>query len=653
MEIIVSGKTVEKALAKGLKDLNLKLGDVDVEVLDVGERKIFLSRPATVKIKRKSPEKEFLPREEMKKDIPSEKDLLRLMDEVQFEAPKIDGTVEYQNGKLLVTDPKNNGSFAVVTVPPEVVLRVEGKEVKKSAVLTSKSRTEVKTEKKLPNRSFDIKVNAAVMSASIKVTYEEGNEVEIEESPPVQRLSFSIVQKKLTSERYNLSEISESLKSKGIVYGIDWSLLNQAVLKGDGEWHEFAVGTSPIPGKDGRLEMLIQPDEVDEPGDNLSNIHKIFSVNEGEVLAKVIPPEDGKPGMNVYGVTVPAITGKALVIRAGQGVEWMEETEVFVSTSVGRPVVRGGLLEVIPCHVINQDVHFTDGGLRFLGDVVIHGTVHEGVQIFAGGNIMIEGYAYHSTIEAQGSIYVTKQVVGGQIKAGASQVCFITATRLLEEILQTWNSVIYAIEQLEQIQAFKRQDLSINGFGQLLKLLMETKFKPLPSLVKHFIKHYEEHEAQLKSSVYKTCISLEKSILGFGPLQFKSKDDIKRESTRWKESLEHLTDFIRTKEEAVIGSAFNARIEASGNVLVKEWGVENCSIVAGGSLFAVGNPGVIRGGAVVANDKVKANEVGTPGGAKTTVHLPDGGDFESFSTYPNTWVKKGMVEREYMGNRVV
>jgi uncharacterized protein (DUF342 family) len=657
MEFIISGKTVEKALSKGLREYSLSLNDVDVEILDFGERKLFLSRPATIKLKIKVSENKSLEPNKQERlipvetleGLPSEEDLTNLIYEipsVQHDA-NVDGTVEYRDGTFIVTDPKNDGKYAVIVIPPDIQLLVDGKEVKKTAIMNSKHRIQTNMGRKDAQRNFETKVDPTSMSASIKVLYEPGYYIQVENSMPEQRLHLTAVRTTIPALKYTLAEISEHLKTKGIIYGIEWTLLVQILENGDGEWHDFAKGTPAVAGEDGRLDLIIDCEGKKHEKDIQSNINKILSVTEGEVLAKIIPPKLGKTGTNVFGVTVPSSLGKEVKIRPGTGVEWMEENKTFISTATGRPAIRKGTLEVIPCHVINEDVHFADGGLQFLGDVIINGSVHQGVHIQAGGNITIYGYVYHSTIEAQGTINVTRQVVGGEIKAGASQVCFVQASILMEELLQIWNSLMLAVNQLESIQAFKQQDLAVRGFGHLLKLLLETKFKNIPPLVKRLQQYYENNESLLEESLQKTLLSLQRSLLGFGPLRFQSKEEVIKEVIYWKEALERLQEMNKWKEDVNIGSAFNTRIEASGSIKVNGWGVENCSLVAGETVFVQGTPGTVRGGVITANKMVKVNEIGTPGGAKTKVELPETGQFEALIVHHNTKVKKGMVEKDY------
>lgn len=50
MDNVFSGKTTEDAVEEGLRQLGLKREDVDVEVLDLGKRKLFGSKPAQVRL---------------------------------------------------------------------------------------------------------------------------------------------------------------------------------------------------------------------------------------------------------------------------------------------------------------------------------------------------------------------------------------------------------------------------------------------------------------------------------------------------------------------------------------------------------------------------------------------------------------------------
>lgn len=645
MEYITSAKTVEKAISKALKMYNLTLNEVDVEVVDFGEKKLLFSRPATVKLTYKS-NKERLPNTQQF----TEADILRDINALQLDMfpVKVDGTVQYVDGKWIVTDPKNDGSFAVIRVPAEVELYIDGKQVNGTTIVTQRQQIQVKTKNKDPVRQVELRVSDDHMSGSINIRYEDGFEYEVENSEPITRMHVSLHKRKRSALRYSLSEISSLIESKGICYGVDWSRLLQIIEEGDGQWHVFAKGTEAIPGENGKLDGL-----VDFEGDGLekdleTNVVKIFSVKEGEVLAKILPPTLGKAGVNVFNVAVPASPGKPLGLNTGHGVQWMEEVEAFVSNATGRPSVRNGLIQIVPCHVINEDVYFIDGGLEFQGDVLINGSVYDGVHIRAGGNVTVIGHVYASTIEAQGSIRITKQVVGATIQAGASQVCFVHASHYLAEILRRWEFLMLAVDQLEGIHAFKRQDLAVKGFGQLIKLLLETKFKNITELVLRLQDYYDKNQAVLQESVGTTVSSLSNGLIGYGPLQFDSKLKINAEVERWKEAFDRLSTMIQYKENARIDSAFNSRIEASGDIQIDGWGTENSLIVSGQSIFVQnGHPGTVRGGSIIAKKSVKVNEIGTPGGARTTVELPENGSFEAKFVHTNTRVKLGSVEKVY------
>lgn len=661
MEFIVTGKTVEKALSQGLKQHKLSLHEVEVEILDVGEKRLFSSRAAVVKIKLKPKDKQVTNEysakmertnkvEQKVRELPTEDELLEMIVSLpdDINSP-INGTAEIADGKFTVTDPENDGKYAVIVIPGDITLLIDGKEKKGSVVVTSKNEISVKMEHREPSRQLDIRVDVDSMTASIRVVYQSGDDYQLIDSQKETKLYVTTAKNTITAEKFSLTEVSHQLTNKGIVYGIDWTLLTNILQEGDGEWHIFAKGIPPVNGEDGKLYLLYDSKKTSQADGRYTNIKEILSVQEGEVLARIIEPKLGKAGTNIYGNSVPWTPGKKMVVKPGEGVAWMEEIEAFVSTSSGRPLVKGDVLEILPCHYIHEDVHYADGGLNFSGDVVINGSVHEGVKIQAGGNISIYGNTHFATIEAQGSVTITKQVVGGTIKAGASSMCFIQAEGFLRELLQTWRNLELSLEQLNNVSAFKQQDLLVRGYGQLIKLLLESKFKNIAGLARKMLQHYEANESMLKHTLLKTITSVEGSLLGLGPLKFRSKEELDDEVSKWRDALHLLQEMMKSKENIQIGSAFNSKIWSSGDIIVSDWGAHSSHLVAGKSIFVQGKPGIVRGGTLQASETVKVNEVGSSMGAKTMIELPPKGTFEANKVYPNTRVKKGLVEKEYSG----
>ena len=58
------------------------------------------------------------------------------------------------------------------------------------------------------------------------------------------------------------------------------------------------------------------------------------------------------------------------------------------------------------------------GNIYFKGDVLVKGTVTDGMKVIASGNVEVRGFAAHCQIEAGGDILVKRNIVSGKVKAG-------------------------------------------------------------------------------------------------------------------------------------------------------------------------------------------------------------------------------------------
>ena len=63
----------------------------------------------------------------------------------------------------------------------------------------------------------------------------------------------------------------------------------------------------------------------------------------------------------------------------------------IVATIPGRPVLEKGVVSVAPVLTIPGDVDADTGNIRFDGDVIIRGSVREGLKVVAGRDIIIGG----------------------------------------------------------------------------------------------------------------------------------------------------------------------------------------------------------------------------------------------------------------------
>jgi uncharacterized protein len=192
-----------------------------------------------------------------------------------------------------------------------------------------------------------------------------------------------------------------------------------------------ARGRPPVPGRDGSLAMLIDPEpDIPLPAPDGSIDFKAFSffrtVQKGARLAQVLPPTPGEPGINVLGEEVEPPPGKPFGKEPGRNTALEGVDPAFlVATASGRLAMRVGVPEVVEVLDVSGDVSLKTGNIDFPGAVRVAGDVHSRMQIRSEGDVEVVGTVEDSFIRSDGAIVIKGGVNGtgaGLIKSRLSSV---------------------------------------------------------------------------------------------------------------------------------------------------------------------------------------------------------------------------------------
>jgi len=234
------------------------------------------------------------------------------------------------------------------------------------------------------------------------------------------RMKAELVVKKPLSEEESSSfeEISDFLLRKGIVSGLKEEALkgSRDILEKPGSYL-VAQGRPPIRGKDGWVKIFFQEEVVkeflgEEDGVNLFGVTRVPEVRPGDLLAEVMPPEEGEPGEDIFGNPVPPLKGKEAKVVAGKNTRLSEDGKRVFATIAGRPQLIGNRVAVYPVFEVRGDVDATTGNITFVGSVVIRGDVRSGFAVEAEGDIEVWGVVEAASLSAGGHIRIGKSFVG-------------------------------------------------------------------------------------------------------------------------------------------------------------------------------------------------------------------------------------------------
>ncbi len=192
---------------------------------------------------------------------------------------------------------------------------------------------------------------------------------------------------------------------------------------------EICHAVMPVDGHDSYISYNFETDPTklkpkvsDESGRiNFKQLNQIQNVIAGQPLATKVPAEKGKGGKTLLGRWLDAKDGKDTIIQLGPNTEWDRDGITIKASIDGEVMVVNGKITVEPVKYLDA-VNVKTGDIKFVGTVIIKGSVEEGFRVEAT-NIEVNGIVDKSHLEATGNIVVSQGIFGkgeGYIKAGKS-----------------------------------------------------------------------------------------------------------------------------------------------------------------------------------------------------------------------------------------
>lgn len=224
----------------------------------------------------------------------------------------------------------------------------------------------------------------------------------------------------LDEEPWTIEGVKSLLEAQRVSAGIDEEVL-KTMIEGNiyGREMKVAVGEEPLNGTDGYYDYkfkstfskqpAIRPDgSVDYWSMNL-----IETVRKGQVIAEYHPAVQGHPGLNVHGLPVNEKRGRELPMLKGKGFEREDDGVTYTASIDGKITLLNDRITISPIYEIQGDVDISIGNIDFIGDVMIHGNVCNGVSIKSSGTITIDGVVEAAKIHAEKDVILRGGMLGG------------------------------------------------------------------------------------------------------------------------------------------------------------------------------------------------------------------------------------------------
>lgn len=184
---------------------------------------------------------------------------------------------------------------------------------------------------------------------------------------------------------------------------------------------KIAQGKPVKAGRPSKIKYYFETDPlkagtIDESGTiDFKNRGKIPQVEEGEIIAEIIPATEGVPGTDIYGNPVPPPQYDEIIIASGIGAKRSEEDPLkFVAQTKGLPeVLDDGTLCVSDVLAIAGDIGVETGHVEFDGHIEVAGSVQEGYRV--KGKTLKADEILRANVRIDGDIVVSKGIIGATI----------------------------------------------------------------------------------------------------------------------------------------------------------------------------------------------------------------------------------------------
>jgi uncharacterized protein (DUF342 family) len=264
----------------------------------------------------------------------------------------------------------------------------------------------------------------------------------------------------------NTGFINKVLNKLNIIHGLRWDLIRGAmqdcnnsrrpvrdvlIAKGDDPVNEitafFAVNPKiysrpKVPEGNGRVDYRTYT--------------PFIIVKKDQVLARLRPRREGKPGMNIHGEALPFQTIQPAGVRGGENTR--TEGDLILAEINGQMLEKSGVLDVKDTLTIKGPVGYATGNIIFPGDVFITGPVSDGFKIYAGGSVTIKQTFDVTDAITKGDLKVSGGIIGrgrGLLKIGGAlktkfiENCRAAVRKTCSVDSAIVNSQVWTLENIE------------------------------------------------------------------------------------------------------------------------------------------------------------------------------------------------------------
>lgn len=275
--------------------------------------------------------------------------------------------------------------------------------------------------------------------------------------------------------KMDAQEIVKDLQFRGIRFGIRQEeiirFLQEHLYCTD---YVIAEGTLPVQGKDADIcyyfntDVNLKPKKNEDGTVDYHELGTISHVKEGDLLARLKKEDQGKAGKDVFGQEIKPKPVKGMRLIYANNITLSEdETEIY-SNVTGHASLVDGKVFVSDLFEVPADVDNSVGNINYQGNVHVHGNVKGGFQIYAKGDIVVDGVVEDAVLQAEGQIIVKRGIHGmtrGILRADGNVICkFIeNATVIAGGYVETESVILSQVSAASEVHVDGRKGFITGG----------------------------------------------------------------------------------------------------------------------------------------------------------------------------------------------
>lgn len=289
--------------------------------------------------------------------------------------------------------------------------------------------------------NYDLKeLNSAIQSRKFsEVRVGENNGIAVNESMVMKISSDNMMvvcnfyPSSEKGSKMDAQEIVKDLQFRGIRFGIKQEeiirFLSERLYCTE---YIMAEGQPPVHGKDASIQYFFNTDVNLKPKKNedgsvdYHELSTISHVKQGDLLAKLDKEDPGVPGKDVFGQDIKPRTVKSLRLSYANNITLSEDQTEIYSNVTGHASLVDGKVFVSDVYEVPADVDNSVGNINYQGNIHIAGNVKSGFQIYAKGDIVVDGVVEDAILQSESQIIVKRGIHGmgrGVLKASGNIIC--------------------------------------------------------------------------------------------------------------------------------------------------------------------------------------------------------------------------------------